>query len=219
SIAKNSISEERTPVAPTPALAFPTTTPASVVAPSPAVQPSHPVPLAPEVISASSSEATTPLATHGTETMGLLQREHTQSSTTPLHIASPTGDRRMNPADRSPSGTPSRAILDFLKPSPGGNSDSERREGRKPNKLQKKRIPGSTLSSAHSSAHSLQHEPDSLNDYFASPTTPVFESRAQDYVNEHGNDRSAYATAQTSPKFMTPQRTETDATLRPTVSP
>ncbi|KAH0253181.1 RhoGAP-domain-containing protein, partial [Aureobasidium melanogenum] len=71
SIAKNSISEERTPVAPTPALAFPTTTPASVVAPSPAVQPSHPVPLAPEVISASSSEATTPLATHGTETMGL----------------------------------------------------------------------------------------------------------------------------------------------------
>ncbi|KAG9546763.1 RhoGAP-domain-containing protein, partial [Aureobasidium melanogenum] len=219
SVAKNSISEERTPVAATPALAFPTTTPASVVAPSPAVQPSHPVPLAPEVISASSSEATTPLATHGTETMGLLQREHTQSSTTPLHIASPTGDRRMNPADRSPSGTPSRAILDFLKPSPGGGSDSERREGRKPNKLQKKRIPGSTLSSAHSSAHSLQHEPDSLNDYFASPTTPSFESRAQDYVTEYGNDRSAYATAQTSPKFMTPQRTETDATLRPTVSP
>ncbi|KAI4728073.1 RhoGAP-domain-containing protein [Aureobasidium sp. EXF-10728] len=218
SVAENSISEERTPVAPTPALAFPTAAPVSVVAAPGAFQPSQAVPLAPEIISASSSEATTPLATGGTETMGLLQREHTQSSTTPLHITSPTGDRRVNLADRSPSGTPSRAILDFLKPSPGG-SDSERREGRKPNKLQKKRIPGSALSSAHSSAHSLQQEPESLNDYFASPTTPIFDSHAQDYMNEHGNDRSAYVTAQTSPKFMTPQRTETDATLRPTVSP
>jgi len=148
----------------------------------------------------------------------LLQREHTQSSTAPLNITSPTGDRRVNLADRSPSGTPSRAILDFLKPSPGG-SDSERKDGRKPNKLQKKRIPGSALSSAHSSAHSLQDEPESLNDYFASPTAPAFGSRPEDYVNESGYDRSEYVTAQTSPRFMTPQRTETDATLRPPVSP
>jgi hypothetical protein len=218
SVAENSIAEENTPIAPTAALAFPTSAPVSIVAPPASFQPPHHIPLGPEIISASSSEATTPLATHGTETMGLLQREHTQSSTAPLNITSPTGDRRVNPADRSPSGTPSRAILDFLKPSPGG-SDSERREGRKPNKLQKKRIPGSALSSAHSSAHSLQHEPESLNDYFASPTAPAFESRAEDHVNEYGYDRSQYVTAQTSPRFMTPQRTETDATLRPTVSP
>lgn len=219
SVAENSIAEERTPIASTPALAFPASAPVPVVASPAAFQPSHPVPLGPEIISASSSEATTPLATHGTETMGLLQREHTHSSTAPLNtMTSPASDRRVNPADRSPSGTPSRAILDFLKPSPGG-SDSERRDGRKPNKLQKKRIPGSTLSSAHSSAHSLQHEPESLNDYFASPTAPAFETRAGDHLNESGYDRSEYTTAQTSPRFMTPQRTETDATLRPTVSP
>ncbi|KAI4763888.1 RhoGAP-domain-containing protein [Aureobasidium sp. EXF-3400] len=217
-VAENSIAEEQTPVAPTPALAFPTSAPAPTVVSPAAFHPSHSVPLGPEIISASSSEATTPLATHGTETMGLLQREHTQSSTAPLHITSPTSDRRINPAERSPSGTPSRAIMDFLKPSPGG-SDSERRDGRKPNKLQKKRIPGSALSSAHSSAHSLQQELESPSDYFTSPTTPVLDSRAQDYVSEHGNDRSDHAATHTSSRFMTPRRTETDATLRPTVSP
>ncbi|KAI5194802.1 hypothetical protein AUEXF2481DRAFT_444 [Aureobasidium subglaciale EXF-2481] len=209
----STISEDRTPIAPIPIMAFPG--PASV---SPSIsQSALPVPSAPEIISASSSEATTPLATYGTETMGLLQREYTQSSTAPLNVSVP-GDRRSNPAARSPSGTPSRAILDFLKPSPGG-SDSERRDGRKPNKLQKKRIPGSALSSAQSSAHSLQDEPETLNDYFASPPTPSFDSRPVENAHEYGHDRSAYATAQTSPRFMTPQRTETDATLRPTVSP
>jgi hypothetical protein len=219
-VAENSIAEERTPIAPTSTMAFPASAsaPVSVIASPVPFHPAHSVPLGPEIISASSSEATTPLATHGTETMGLLQREHTQSSTAPLNITSPTSDRRVNLADRSPSGTPSRAILDFLKPSPGG-SDSERKDGRKPNKLQKKRIPGSALSSAHSSAHSLQDEPESLNDYFASPTAPAFGSRPEDYVNESGYDRSEYVTAQTSPRFMTPQRTETDATLRPPVSP
>ncbi|TIA50400.1 RhoGAP-domain-containing protein [Aureobasidium pullulans] len=219
SAAENSISEERTPIASKPAVDFPALTPASIVAPPTVLQSSHPgVPSGPEIISASSSEATTPLATHGTETMGLLQREHTQNSTAPLNVNSSAGDRRTNPAERSPSGTPSRAIMDFLKPSPGG-SDSERRDGRKPNKLQKKRIPGSALSSAHSSAHSLQQDSELPSDYFASPTTPAFDPRTQDYANEYGNDRSAYATAQTSPRYMTPQRTETDATLRPTVSP
>lgn len=218
SAAENPVFEERTPIASAPALETPASAPTAVLAAAATVPSSHPAPplAPPEIISASSSEATTPLASHGTETMGLLHREHTQSSTAPLNSNSPAGDRRANPAERSPSGTPSRAIMDFLKPSPGG-SDSERRDGRKPNKLQKKRIPGSALSSAHSSAHSLQQ--DQENDYFASPTTPVSDSRGQDYMGDYAKEHSAYATAQTSPRFMTPQRTETDATLRPTVSP
>jgi hypothetical protein len=202
SAAEEGLPDESTAAAPI--AHFPASAPVSVPA---AVQYPHPAaPLAlPEIISASSSEATTPLASQSAETMGLLQRERTHSSTAPLYVNSPSSDRNANAAERSPSGTPSRAILDFLKPSPGG-ADGDKREGRKPNKLQKKRIPGTSLSSAHSSAHSLQDEPEHLNDYFASTTA----TSHTDSNNEYGNDKS---------RFRTPQRTETDVTLRPATSP
>ena len=69
-----------------------------------------------------------------------------------------------------PSITPTRErkVSSFFSKSP--TSDGERRESRQPNKLKKKRIPGSTNPSAHSSTNSLhagQVAPDS-------PATPPF---------------------------------------------
>ena len=65
------------------------------------------------------------------------------------------------PAQRNPSATPStasantpaRTFTSMFNRSP--TSEAEKKEIRKPNKLQKKRIPGSANHSAHSSSHSL----------------------------------------------------------------
>lgn len=177
-------------------------------------------PAPPEIISASSSEATTPLAAPGSDTSSarLIPREHIQIVENHGH-ASPLASVVDASTERSPSGsgTPSRAFLDIFKPSPTSSEDGKR-EGRR--KLQKKRIPGSALSSAQSSAHSLQHGADGTDEQrLISPVTPTFDSKAGEYISEHGHDRSAYATAQTSPRLVAPQRTTTDSTLRPTVSP
>ena len=163
----------------------------------------------PEIISASSSEATTPLATIGSDTASTVTRDYQtpKKDTTPL--LAPLGSS----ADRSGSATAatSHGLLNIFKQSP--TSDSE---GRKPNKLQKKRIPGSTLSSAHSSTHSLEHGgPERLH---YSPMTPSFPPGSQ-HDSPVGGLQSNYATAQSTPVHMTPQRMPTDATLKPTISP
>lgn len=170
----------------------------------------------PEIISPSSSEATTPLAAPGSDTSSvglILQDDQTPQRGQQPTFISPGSMNREPSVERSASGTPSRAFLDIFKPAEG--------DGRKPKKLRKKRIPGSALSSAQSSAASLQQGADGGDDYtLTSPVTPNFDSQAPDYLHNHyAGDNSAYATAQTSPRITTPQRTHTDMTLRPTVSP
>ncbi|KAA6408436.1 MAG: hypothetical protein FRX48_07518 [Lasallia pustulata] len=83
--------------------------------------------------------------------------------------------------NQSSTGTPSRerkASIIFTK-SPG--SDGERKDARQPNKLRKKRVPGSANPSAHSSTNSLQGSPDSpANQAFYTPMpTPGAGSLAQ----------------------------------------
>lgn len=181
---------------------------------------SIPAPAPPEVISASSSEATTPLAVPGSDASParlLTARELQIAEKTSLpSLISPSAII----SDNTPAGnaTSSRAFLDIFKPSPTSSEDG-RKDGRR--KLQKKRIPGSALSSAQSSAHSLEHGTEGTDEQqrLISPVTPSFDSKAGDYMADHPHDRSAYATAQTSPRLQTPQRTQTDSTLRPTVSP
>lgn len=200
--------------------------------------PAFPAPI--EVTSASSSEATTPLAGMGSETSSAITRDYQtpKKDTTPL-LAPATGHDRSG--DRNASNTPSTAsgrkgFLDILKQSP--TSDGE---GRKPNKLQKKRIPGSALSSAQSSNHSL-HEDHHHQEMQRSPVSPQFASAppfaapapapavaqgpaaaaAVAAVERRADleDHSTYATAETTPiAENTPHRYPTDATLRPTISP
>lgn len=183
--------------------------------------PAFPAP--PELTSASSSEATTPLAGAPlSDTSSTVTRDFQtpKKDTTPLLAPAGHAER---PTDRSASNTPSAAstrkgFLDILKQSPTSEG-----EGRKPNKLQKKRIPGSTLSSAQSSAHSLHDEP---QDTQRSPISPKFAPTtlatvpSEDASLDSG-EHSAYATAQNTPTGLqtTPQRNPTDATLRPTISP
>lgn len=182
-------------------------------------------PASPEIVSASSSEATTPHAAPSSEASSAILTLEEQQTPENVAKASLVAPLDTLARDRSAErvglvhATPSRVFLDFLKPSPT-SSDEGKREGRRPNKLQKKRIPGSALSSAQSSAHSLQHGPDGTEEQrLISPITPTFDSQALDYTGDHSADRSVFATAPTSPRHATPQRTHTDSTLRPAVSP
>ncbi len=191
---------------------------------TPIVSSAPPFPAAPDVTSASSSEATTPLARVGSDAPSSLSREYQtpKKDTTPLLSPPPgSGDRK---TERSASGTPSttsgRALLDIFKQSPGSDSD-----GRKPNKLQKKRIPGSALSSAQSSNQSLPHD----GGYDApqrSPITSTFPTTATVIAGSRPFEKAEYSPAQSAPTGTAvqapqkaPRRISGDNTLRPTISP
>jgi hypothetical protein len=171
-------------------------------------------PAPPEVTSASSSEVTTPLAGHSGDAPRVVQTP--KKDTLPLLVNGPSFERS---ADRSASNTPStasgRKFLDILKQSPSSEG-----EVRRPNKLQKKRIPGSALSSAQSSSNSL-HE-DVREELHRSPTSPSLapatfgSNKAEARVSR---EQLNHAAAPTTPVQATPQRNLTDATLRPTLSP
>ncbi|CAK4030578.1 Rho-GTPase-activating 5 [Lecanosticta acicola] len=192
--------------------------------PTTTTAPQFPAP--PEITSASSSEATTPLAAVGSDTSVAATRDYQTPKKDTVPLLAP-GASHERPADRSVPHASSalaghKGFLDILKTSPG--SDGERR---KPNKLQKKRIPGSALSSAQSSSQSL-HE-DSLETQ-RSPQSPTIATVAQipapgasEARGEHTErgDQSTYATAQNTPTAQaTPSQLPTDnTTLRPTVSP
>lgn len=113
----------------------------------------------------------------------------------------------------TPTGPSSHGFLNIFKQSPSSDS-----EGRKPNKLQKKRIPGSALSSAQSSTNDLVEDgADHTQRPAALPGLPMNIAGYVDHVP--AGEQSQYATAQTTPIHATPQRMPTDATLRPTISP
>ncbi|KAM3418616.1 Rho-GTPase-activating protein 5 [Cercospora zeina] len=173
----------------------------------------------PKVTSASSSEATTPMANIAGDSTADQQtpRKDTAPLLSPVSVSNLGGT-----AERSASNTPtatsvsSRKFLDILKQSPGSDG-----EGRKPNKLQKKRVPGSALSSAHSSSHSLHEDskdaPQKLSGQPAvvQPAGPPLE-RLDEKITE--------STAQSPPTGShstqgTPQRNAPDSALKPPLSP
>ncbi|KAF2721924.1 RhoGAP-domain-containing protein [Polychaeton citri CBS 116435] len=183
-------------------------------------------PQPPQVQSASSSEATTPMAAAGSETSSAVVQDYNtpKKDTTPL-LAPPGAypDTRERSASNTPStGQAKGGWLDVFKQSPTSGDEGQRR----PNKLQKKRAPGSSLSSAHSSSHSLPANDGAVEQ---PPRSPVTSGSTSGEAYEHARDdfpvntpgaQSQYATAQSTPmQQITPQRMPTDATLRPAVSP
>ena len=179
----------------------------------------------PDVTSASSSETATPMGPPQSDTSSaiLIPKDHQTPQRDSLSgLAPPSSIKRDVSSERAYSNTPSKdsrsAFLDIFKQSPG--SDVDRKDGRRPNKLQKKRLPGSSLSSAASSAQSLQSGGEGMEEILAtSPVAPNFFQDLRDVPGEAPQQRSAYATAQTTPRETTPQRMPTDDTLRPTISP
>jgi hypothetical protein len=172
----------------------------------------------PSITSASSSENTTPLATIRSESSSALTRDFQtpKKDTTPLLApsiaASDTPTERQ--ASNTPTGPSTHGFLNIFKQSPSSDG-----EGRKPNKLQKKRIPGSALSSAQSSTQDLA-EDISEQRPAALPGLPMnmnMGANAEQVAPPH--EQSQYNTAQTTPAKFVPHRTPTDATLKPTISP
>ncbi|KAK3691732.1 GTPase activating protein (GAP) for Rho1p [Vermiconidia calcicola] len=181
----------------------------------------------PAELDVSSSEATTPLAPHGSDTSSALTREYLTPKKDTAPLLSPPKGSAEQKTERSPSAPQSasggRAFLDIFKQSPGSDA-----EGRRPNKLQKKRIPGTSISSAQSSVQSLPHEGHS-DVSPRSPTAFTFPASAADVMTERAGEPSDLTLAQGSwtegghqAAQTTPQRgsgTTDHATLRPTASP
>lgn len=170
---------------------------------------SHPAVRPAVAAETTSSEATTPVA--NTER----KRSAVPKEASPL--LSPTKEHNETPTQRSVSNTSSAfsgagGLLGIFKPSQ--TSDSE---GRKIKKLQKKRnVPGSSLSSAQSSTQSLENvgEEDHTHRSPARTTVPsgAYAAGAPANVAEQSTTQHPAIPA-------TPQRSPTDATLRPTASP
>ena len=170
-------------------------------------------PTEPNVTSASSSETTTPLAPVGGDVSSSPVARGYQTprkDTTPLLSPPGGGDQNYQRSpSHTPSATPGKGLLDIFKQSPPREG-----EGNKPKKLQKKRIPGSSLSSAQSSNQSLPNEQQK------SPTSAGTVPEPVPYTTgERAGDRSEYATAQGAPDMQAAPRESTGATLRPTISP
>jgi GTPase-activating protein SAC7 len=157
--------------------------------------------------STGSSGPTTPLAAHATEPTSSLAREYQtpQKDYGPL-LSPPSAAGHEQVYQRSPSHTSTssgKGLLDIFKQSPPSD---------RPKKLQKKRLAGSSLSSAHSSDHSLPEQ--------RSPSSTVAhtDSGFDSLVQQRG-DQSQYVTAQGTPNMDAVPRESTGATLRPTISP
>ena len=126
-------------------------------------------------------------------------KSNDQSSPAPrLHLPNlPVGME-----DQPSWGTPTkeRKVSSFFQKSP--TSDGERRESRQPNKLKKKRVPGSTNQSAHSSTNSLHGGPGAPD----SPATPPFHTPmpTPGIGNHLGLDPLASVVSSTSDAEATP---------------
>ena len=158
--------------------------------------------------SAGSSGPTTPLTTHAPEPTSSLSREYQTPQKehgpllSPQSAAGPEQTYQRSPTHTSTSS--GKGLLDIFKQSP----PSER-----PKKLQKRRLPGTSFSSGHSSDHSLPHEEQRSPSSAVVPTDTGFDSLAQ------RGDQSQYITAQGTPNMDAVPRDSTGATLRPTISP
>ncbi|SMR42166.1 unnamed protein product [Zymoseptoria tritici ST99CH_1E4] len=167
-----------------------------------------------ETRSASFNEATTPVATTGANKSSPSSRDHQTPARdfTPVIPPRISSDRSTNnSASNTPSNsnTSGRKFLDILQLSPEG-------EGRKPNKLRKKRQPGSAMSSAHSSTHSLDERAERYYEPAQHPRM-ISPGRAGSADMRGVTDNNVISQSAQVP--ATPQRTTTDATTKPAISP
>nr|POF11627.1 rho-gtpase-activating protein 5 [Quercus suber] len=174
----------------------------------------------PEIVSASSSETMTPLAGTGigSDSSSVnTQMQTPRKETAPLLSTTANEHPTERVVANTPAATSGHGFLGFLKQSPTSDGD-----GRKPNKLQKKRVPGSNLSSAQSSSQDLPHD-GAHEGALRSPIAPAFTVPVQEAaaLEEQGDAETSTLTSQSNTPTVpaTPQRHTTDSTLRPTVSP
>ncbi|KAL2353644.1 hypothetical protein BJ546DRAFT_950438 [Cryomyces antarcticus] len=184
---------------------------ATISLPPPASSSKMPEP--PEAMTPSESEDTTPLAAPvgSTSSAILIPPGAEQTQRKPSYQMSPPSSGPNSFADANALKTPPiasanapRAFFDsLLKISP--RSEVDKKDGRRPNKLQKKRIPGSAMSSAQSSNQSL-HGGDATTESPAFQVAPVaaFLPGSDSRPLESPQEPSQYTTAESTPQSATP---------------
>lgn len=131
-----------------------------------------------EITSASSSEATTPLGGPAAASSEVLAPNEATGRTSPSPLLSAAPAKR----DASNERSGSRTFLDRLRP-PSGGEAAEKKEQRQTRKLQKKRVPSSNISSAHSSTNDLGQDSENQPEKPLTPqyrdTDPMDEARPE----------------------------------------
>lgn len=128
------------------------------------------------------------------------------------------------PVDSGPSVEPTPAVRTFtqilakVSQSPSDVKDGKDKDGRKPNKLQKKRLPSGQIPSAHSSTTSLTGQIASLDaiSVAPAPTSPLFPPQAPFASQSHASG-SKEALPQASNDAFSSRNSGT--TLKPSMSP
>lgn len=166
------------------------------------------VPLPPPEVIAPSSEDTTPTSPPpASGQVGSAPRALHQGEQRPAKVRTDvTGHLEADQADATPtdiSGNATRSISNMFSRTPPPQ-EGEKKDLRRPNKLQKRRMPSSNNVSAHSSTQSLNAAL-SFHDAPASPLPPAADS-TKDQTEAPVGD-------------LTPQKGHTGATLKPSTSP
>ena len=128
------------------------------------------------------------------------------------------------PVDSGPSVEPTPAVRTFtqilakVSQSPSDVKDGKDKDGRKPNKLQKKRLPSGQIPSAHSSTTSLTGQLASLDaiSVAPAPSSPLFPPHAPFASQSHASG-SKEALQNTSNETFSSRQSGT--TLKPSMSP
>ncbi|KAF9700131.1 hypothetical protein EKO04_001768 [Ascochyta lentis] len=206
-------SEQSRPMADTPALdsipgAFPPSTP-GVVPPSEASTPIASVPSSiPDSVHAAH-------ILHPPPAPGLGRRS---PQTTPTHEKSEFLEGPIDPpVELTPAVRTFTQILAKVSQSPSDVKDGKDKDGRKPNKLQKKRVPSSNLPSAHSSTTSLTGQLASLDAISVgpAPASPLFPPQAPFAQSQASSSKEAL---QSSSMDAFSSR-NSGTTLKPSMSP
>ncbi|KAI9813449.1 MAG: hypothetical protein M1827_004124 [Pycnora praestabilis] len=122
---------------------------------------------------------------------------------TPANAGSANQLSPSTPSTSTPKGERKKAFPFSKSPS----SDGERKESRPPNKLRKKRIPGSANQSAHSSSHSL-HESSAIEE---APSSPMFHNHLS-AISAATYSQLDTITSPPPPEFSNTQATPTNET-------
>ena len=128
------------------------------------------------------------------------------------------------PVDSGPSVEPTPAVRTFtqilakVSQSPSDVKDGKDKDGRKPNKLQKKRIPSGQIPSAHSSTTSLTGQLASLDaiSVAPAPASPLFPPQAPFASQSHASDSKEALQSASNDTFSSRQ---SGTTLKPSMSP
>jgi hypothetical protein len=128
------------------------------------------------------------------------------------------------PVDSGPSVEPTPAVRTFtqilakVSQSPSDVKDGKDKDGRKPNKLQKKRIPSGQIPSAHSSTTSLTGQLASLDaiSVAPAPASPLFPPQAPFASQSHASGSKEALQFASNDTFSSRQ---SGTTLKPSMSP